>query len=89
MSEILVPVDEMTSLRKLTSKIAHQIIWYFRGVTKRILILFSQSVDINSTLDGLNVSFSSIQIYSPDLQQQLVDIREAVNISFQDFYTEV
>ena len=44
---------------------------------------------MSSELDKVTVDFSSVDIYTTDLQNQLSDLKGAVNISFGDFYAEV
>jgi len=48
-----------------------------------------QTLDVSSELDTVTVDFSSVDIYTTDLQNQLSDLKGAVNISFGDFYAEV
>lgn len=53
------------------------------------LLDYTSTLDVQTEIDSVNVDLSSISIYNTDLKNQLQDIKDAVNISFSSFYTEM
>ncbi|XP_053407418.1 prominin-1-A-like isoform X1 [Mercenaria mercenaria] len=53
------------------------------------MLNYSKTLDVQAEVDAINVNLSSVKIYSSSLQTQLSDLKDAVNISFTDFYTEL
>lgn len=53
-----------------------------------VFIIF-QTLDVQDEVDKVDVDLSSVEIYSSSLQTQLSDLKDAVNISFTEFYSEV
>ena len=40
-------------------------------------------------IDKINVDLSGVEVYPASLSTQLTDLKDAVNIDFNEFYTEV
>ncbi|XP_052773574.1 prominin-1-like [Mya arenaria] len=53
------------------------------------MLNYSKTIDINATIANLTINLTSVQVYPADLQQQLLNLNDAVNISFTDFYNEL
>ena len=48
-----------------------------------------QYFDIEEEIDKINVDLSSVNVYSPDLKAQLKNFRDALDVNFTAFHTEV
>jgi hypothetical protein len=57
--------------------------------SRNLTLWLFQTLDVQAEVDKVNVDLSSVEVYSTSLKTQLSDLKDAVNISFSEFYSEV